>query len=147
MAAKEKTVKEELCEYHDIMKKVRLLQFELGQIQASGENIPHDESSNSANIIATVKKNVIARPKAENRLQAQLDELLAAKNRLEYYVSLLDEDAAALIRAKYFEQYSWPDIVARFGRPKSTLYDCLTAGLETLSQMFEYVEAFSCKGI
>lgn len=112
----------------------------------AADNCPA-EFSGSANAMVALPGDVAIGNGTRTRLQAQLSQLLAAINRLEYYVGLLEEDAAMLIRAKYFEQRSWPDMVKHFGRPRSTLYDCVATGLDALSRMFDYADDFSAEEI
>lgn len=57
--------------------------------------------------------------------------------RLRYYVSLLDQRQAEVIRLYYFEQESWDAISQKMGLTPKPLRRLRDAGIDRLAEMYE----------
>jgi DNA-directed RNA polymerase specialized sigma subunit len=74
------------------------------------------------------------------QIASELQILEAKAERLEHYVSLLDEQQSKVIRMWYFEEKQWKEIVDEVGGNRRSLSDTRSAGINALVEMYGYLE-------
>lgn len=81
----------------------------------------------------------------KNDLTAQLVEeimpLQADLDRIEFYVAMLSEKEAQVIRMYYFESNTWAKLQEKLGITKSTLINRRDAAINKLAKMYGYIES------
>lgn len=78
-----------------------------------------------------------ANQETANAIAAQLWELEREQHRLEYYVSLLEEHLAEMIRLRYFEGNALPSIAKMKGISLKTVYRHYDRAIHELAGMYE----------
>lgn len=78
---------------------------------------------------------------AVREVVAELAELEDVQNRLRYYVSLLADRQALVIRRAYFDGCAWDQIADEMGIVRRTAHKIKNQALDNLACMYEYVDA------
>lgn len=70
----------------------------------------------------------------------ELADLEAEVDRIDYYLSLLDEDRATVIRRCYIEQKTWAEIESELGLSQRALINRRDDGVGELAEMFGFLD-------
>jgi DNA-directed RNA polymerase specialized sigma subunit len=154
-----KSVIECLKSYTSIKQQIEQLRFELTTYSAVDENelieslalgtrlegVSNRSSSHLSDktmAIALKYKKIKEEMEFESKgsIARQLRVLEAEIDRLEYYVSLLDKQKAAVIRLRYFEKKSWPDIEAELQISQRTIFRYRKEAVERLEYMYSLLD-------
>ncbi len=144
-----------LNEYPDNMRKIAQLNYELAhpsQISATemleamafkkgnGERHSVGEVSDKTLYIAMNYRNEAFRENREvfKDYHSLLDPLERETERLRYYISLLNQRQAEVIRLYYFERDPWEAISQKMGLTPKPLRRLRDAGVDRLAEMYEF---------
>jgi hypothetical protein len=114
---------------------------------AFGAKVQSGHISDKTMTIALEYRDVLHHMQKEsaNEFIQEMCALLAVVNRLEEYVSLLDERKAEVIRQFYFERNSWSDLEKIMHRDKRSLQNWRNQALDELAEMYSYLEGIKSK--
>lgn len=156
-----KNVKDQVIEliknYPDIKRKIALLRYELEHLQkvspdevlesmafARSESDGHSSGSISDKTlhIAANYREAADRLNAEavNSILSRLVPLERDIDRLEHYVSLLDEHMATVIRLYHFERMSWERVSDEMLISVKTLRKWRNEAVDKLVEMYEFMQ-------
>ena len=144
-----------LEEYPELVRKVSILRFELQRPPAISPeemletmNFAHGSGERHISNVVSNKTMYIAlnyREKSEQVNREQLDEIagrlvpLEIKlERLEHYVSLLNDRMAQVIRLYYFKEQSWEAISSQLGISVRSAQYLKNAAIDKLTEMYEF---------
>lgn len=148
-------VEELLKTYHQREQKIAVLRFELENFMqvserenigamtfARGENIGHTPGhiSNKTLRIALNYKEQTARMNMETvqEINEELSELEREQRRLCYYISLLDERQAQVVRLSFIEKRSKEDTARKMDLAPRTIQELKKQAVMALAEMYGY---------
>lgn len=97
--------------------------------------------SNKTMMIAMQYQDAAARMNSDvvAEIAQELSALEAEVERIDYYLTLLDEGKALVLRRYYIEQKSWAEIEAEFGLSQRALIKRRDDGVGELAEMFGFL--------
>lgn len=154
---KREQVQELLEQYPELVRKISILRFELQRPPAISPeemidtmNFTHGHGEGHVSGVVSNKTMYIAlnyREKSERVNRERLDEIASRLvplerklERLEHYVSLLNDRMARVIRLCYFEEQSWDAISSQLGVSIRSAQYLKNTAVEKLTEMYEFVE-------
>lgn len=148
---------ETLKEYPQKRKQISLLRYELehpahiseeeliesltlAKSEADGGKSP-GHISNKTMMIALQYQNAAERMNGDvvAEIAQELSALEAEVERIDYYLTLLDEGQALVLRRYYIEQRPWAEIEAEFGLSQRALIKRRDDGVGELAEMFGFL--------
>ena len=110
-----------------------------------GDGIGHSEGhiSNKTMYIALNFREKVAKENTDiiTEISKKLVELEQERDRLHYYVSLLDKRQAEVIRLFYFKGHSWDEISQELGVALRTAHKIKAQAVERLVEMYSFMGA------
>ena len=156
-AEKRKLVKTILASYPSKKKQISVLRYELehpshvseeelieslslAKPAADGGKSP-GHISNKTMMIALQYQDAAARMNGDvvAEIAQELSALEAEVERIDYYLTLLDEGQALVLRRYYIEQKPWAEIEAEFGLSQRALIKRRDDGVGELAEMFGFL--------
>lgn len=156
-AEQRKQVVDILKNYHKKQKHIRLLRYELehpahvseeeliesltlAKSETDGGKSP-GHISNKTMMIALQYQNAAERMNGDvvAEIAQELSVLEAEVERIDYYLTLLDEGQALVLRRYYIEQKPWSEIEAEFGLSQRALIKRRDDGVGELADMFGFL--------
>lgn len=143
--------------YPSMQEKIALLRYELEHpasispdemLQAmsfthpEGMGRPTGTVSNKTLYIAMNYQSAAARENSGimDEIVSRLLPLEREVNRLDYYLSFLDQRAADVIRLSYFQHKSWDTLARELGMSRRTAQNLRKAALDKLVEMYSFTE-------
>ena len=100
-------------------------------------NLPHDVAGIAAcfrEITEKMNQETIA------ELSVQLTTLVDERNRLLYYVNLLEPRKSTVLTEHYFSQRSWTEVAVQLGLTRRTVYKIRKDAIDDLAKFYSYKE-------
>ena len=73
-------------------------------------------------------------------ISAQFAALVGERNRLLYYIGLLEPRKSAVLTEHYFSERSWTDVAAQLGLTRRTIYKIRKDAIDDLAKFYSYKE-------
>jgi len=157
MSDKVKKIVDMLSSYRPNKRKIQQLRFEVEHparmseadiitSMAIGSSLPDAirtaEISDRTMLVASRYRDVAQQMNLDSQKQItrELHALERDVERLEHYVSLLDERQAQVIRLRDFDGKPWNEIEEVLDKPQRTLSDLRQAAITELAVMYGYIE-------
>ena len=77
---------------------------------------------------------------AMEEISAQFAALVGERNRLLYYIGLLEPRKSAVITEHYFAERSWTEVAAQLGLTRRTIYKIRKDAIDDLAKFYSYKE-------
>lgn len=77
---------------------------------------------------------------AMEEISAQFAALVGERNRLLYYIGLLEPRKSAVITEHYFSERSWTEVAAQLGLTRRTIYKIRKDAIDDLAKFYSYKE-------
>jgi len=113
-----------------------------------GNKVQNGHISDKTMAIALTYRNASAQLEkdAVNEIWRDARAIELELERLEQYVSALQEQKASIIRQYYFERKSWDELDLQFGMHKRTLQRLRDSAVDELASMYSYIAELEKKG-
>ncbi len=141
--------------YTKTTKKIRLLHYELqhcGVISpeetiemmslSRRENCADTDLPHNVAGIAMCFREIAEQMNRETleEISAQFTALVGERNRLLYYIGLLDPRKSAVLTEHYFSERSWTEVAAQLGLTRRTVYKIRKDAIDDLAKFYSYKE-------
>lgn len=77
---------------------------------------------------------------ASNEVAAQYVALVRERERLQYYISLLEHRESTALKEHYFFQKSWTEIAKNLGVTRRTVYKIRAEAIDTLASFYRFTK-------
>lgn len=123
-----------------ISEKELIESLSLAKSEAGGGKSP-GHISNKTMMIALQYQDTAQRMNGDvvAEITQELSALEAEVERIDYYLTLLDEEQALVLRRYYIEQRPWSEVEAEFGLSQRALIKRRDDGVEELAEMFGFL--------